>query len=492
MSQSVSSAGSKREYAIALSDDEDDQLNQTHTSTPNDGSDSGDDDDLVTELTPEEVQNFRERLDDDVVTELTPEEARDLKERLAQQQRGIRLLDSFTTSSGVIVELNQCYELHAEDDSDYGPFLLVKSIHSSNLEVVIQGILMERHFNVHVGRNKSGKGHAILPLAKNELCMHLRTTVGKIGHSHNSECRVDISPSRIMGPRRVVFTNYGKTEDGIYAFNYQTEGLSVIDEKSRRYVEEHGVLCCRWKLTEEIDIQRRKVVAWQLAPLSNDECDPSKAINRIAMRRKYGNQTRQAHHRENLNSERHIESTESMSTLRRTLRYLFGDACAGGGGVLRGAEKAGLKLHWALDSWDVAIRTIRMNFPQIDQLIHQRLEDLQDPEVVRTLFNLVVDILHVSFPCQGHSWMNRGTNPERDATNNALIMSLEHLLKFCRPRIVTMEQTDGILTKNDGFYVNKVIQQLTAAGYGVRWKVCNMRQHRVPSARKRLMILGFW
>ena len=71
-------------------------------------------------------------------------------------------------------------------------------------------------------------------------------------------------------------------------------------------------------------------------------------------------------------------------------------------------------------------------------------------------------------------------------------MCLGDLIVKLRPRIITMEQTNGILTKNRGFYFEKVIRQLIDAGYSVRWKVFNTQEYKVPQARKRLFVVAAW
>lgn len=185
-------------------------------------------------------------------------------------------------------------------------------------------------------------------------------------------------------------------------------------------------------------------------------------------------------------------ATQPRNTAATTVRkrkYAVGDACAGGGLVSRAAEMEGLELVWTVDFWNVAIETLHKNWPDVR---HFRMA-IQD-FVVRIELDQsgCVDVIHISFPCQGHSWLNRGTNPEKDAINNATVMALEELLKKHKPRIVTMEQTNGILTKNEGFYFRKVVQICTKAGYGLQWKVFDMLKYGVPAARKRLIIIAAW
>lgn len=98
--------------------------------------------------------------------------------------------------------------------------------------------------------------------------------------------------------------------------------------------------------------------------------------------------------------------------------------------------------------------------------------------------------MHVSFPCQGHSHMNRGQDPERDIANNALVLCLGQLLVRCRPRVLTLEQTNGILTKNNGWFFRSIVHQLTRAGYSASWQVLNLAEYGLAQARRRLIIMS--
>jgi len=168
--------------------------------------------------------------------------------------------------------------------------------------------------------------------------------------------------------------------------------------------------------------------------------------------------------------------------------YTYGDICAGAGGMASGAQQAGLKVQFLLDNWDVACETLRWNFPGSKVL----LKDLHDFCASSHHWTWEqVDVLHISYPCQPHSSLNRhdrdgGNNPDNIAT----MFSTQLLLSRCKPRIVTFEQTSHIIHKNDGDFFRSLINPLPAAGYSVRWRVCNLAEYENSQPRKRLIVIA--
>ena len=168
--------------------------------------------------------------------------------------------------------------------------------------------------------------------------------------------------------------------------------------------------------------------------------------------------------------------------------YTYADICAGAGGMASGAQQAGLKVQFLLDNWDVACETLRLNFPRAQVL----LKDLHDFCASSHHWAWEqVDVLHISYPCQPHSYLNRhdrdgGNNPQ----NIAVMFSTQALLSRCKPRIVTFEQTSHIVTNNNGDFFRSLINPLPASGYNARWRVCNLADYRNPQPRKRLIVIA--
>ncbi|KAL8810380.1 MAG: hypothetical protein Q9200_002618 [Gallowayella weberi] len=171
-------------------------------------------------------------------------------------------------------------------------------------------------------------------------------------------------------------------------------------------------------------------------------------------------------------------------------RYTFADVCCGAGGASWGAKKAGFELRWALDHNAPACDTYRLNFPQV-QLFQDDLSDF----VPKRRPDLKVDIMHASLPCQAFSRGNVTPNPEKDATNIATNMELGRCLDIAKPRIATLEQTEGLMVfgRKQGKHnrhFDRFIEQFTSRGYSPAWKIVNLANFGLSQNRKRLIMIA--
>jgi len=168
----------------------------------------------------------------------------------------------------------------------------------------------------------------------------------------------------------------------------------------------------------------------------------------------------------------------------RKKTYTFGDICTGAGGAARGAQQADLKLNFLLDHWDVACTTLQLNFDT--NILAQKISDFCEEEWYSWM---TVDVLHISFPCQPHSAAHTRDGQD-DAANIATAYCVEQLFARCKPRVVTFEQTSGIVTHNGGYHFRALVHQIIAQGYSVRTRICNLAEHANAHARKRLIIIA--
>lgn len=197
---------------------------------------------------------------------------------------------------------------------------------------------------------------------------------------------------------------------------------------------------------------------------------------------------------------RSLLDTPALPLLPRNIRircrgkiYTYSDLLAGGGCMTRAAKNRGLDVRAVLDKWAIACESLRENFPEPGTATYEM--DIYDlVKNSQALMDFDTDIIHFSPPCQGHSGMNRGQNPERDAVNNAVAYgTLAGILaKNKKVRRVTLEQTPNIQNKEGGQHLRTLILQLTSANYNVRVKVLNSLEYGVPSGRKRIIILASW
>jgi len=172
--------------------------------------------------------------------------------------------------------------------------------------------------------------------------------------------------------------------------------------------------------------------------------------------------------------------------------YTFGDLFCGCGGASRGAAMAGLHVKWGLDSDKPACDSWRLNFPDADCL------DMDARDFGRIPDKLVeVDVLHISCPCQYFSkaYSVVGSN---DEANIEAAMIIGDWLDKAKPRIVTLENVHGLMTRIQGTgsgptvrdCFHKIQQQFVSRGYQFSCEVVDMADYGLPQYRNRLIIIA--
>lgn len=168
-------------------------------------------------------------------------------------------------------------------------------------------------------------------------------------------------------------------------------------------------------------------------------------------------------------------------------RYTFGDCFCGAGGTSRGAVGAGLRVEWGFDFSLPACRSYGLNFygTKVYNLRADQFINLTDRDYK-------VDFLHLSPPCQPYSGAHT-TEGKDDEMNTATLFAIPGLLQIAKPRVVTLEQTSGIVgQQKNQWYFNAVIQMFTAQGFSIRWRVINLTDYGLPQNRQRVIIIASW
>ena len=158
--------------------------------------------------------------------------------------------------------------------------------------------------------------------------------------------------------------------------------------------------------------------------------------------------------------------------------------------MTRGAQQAGLYVEYGIDF--AKGETWKYNFQKAGADYHQMSLDSWVHIAQAYSLDLKVDIMHLSPPCQPYSLAH--TRPGRnDDMNKATLFGVGECIKKGKPRIVTLEETSGIITKGDSEeYFNRLIQQITSLGFSISWQLVNMQDYGVPQSRKRLVIIAAW
>ena len=175
-----------------------------------------------------------------------------------------------------------------------------------------------------------------------------------------------------------------------------------------------------------------------------------------------------------------------MMDISRSQQYTFGDCFAGAGGMSRAAKQAGLAIQFAFDANKNACNSYHLNFPEA------KIECILANEFIKHPQEYKVDILHLSPPCQPFSPAHTHTG-KNDDTNTATLFAVGPLIDKAKPRIVTLEQTFGIVIRAEHqHYLNALIQVFTHRGFSIRWKLLNCADFGVPQRRLRVFMIASW
>ncbi|KAK6435167.1 hypothetical protein LTR95_008651, partial [Oleoguttula sp. CCFEE 5521] len=413
-----------------------------------------------------------------------------------------------------------------------GDFLRVKKMYIDDRgHTQLQGSLLRRTKHLH----------GMLDQKVNEVCIISQSKSGQTGGA--AAYRTTTRPlEEAIDIRECVFTNL--------LFPAHTWRQHLPRELHRedwrdvkRLASEQLQLTCRWRFTEEVD--GNKVISQCSTRLSELEADAQKACSDVVLWRNYlhtqsdsGSSTpNKSKHQETdstpLAQKRKTQEGKAAAASTRTItiadddedsepeivlvrrkstlstetvvrlsddvvpqrpfagrtpsrsKYTYGDICTGAGGMASGAVQAGLRMQFALDHDHDACETVRLNIKTrvLEEDVYTFCTKLKTRGYLR------VDVLHISFPCKFFSPAHTIEGKD-DEQNIATGYSVKPILERCRPRVLTMENTFGLLhTKNIAFFYS-LIRQITDAGYSVRSKLINLADFGNPHARKRLIIIA--
>ncbi|KAF7861452.1 hypothetical protein EAF04_008017 [Stromatinia cepivora] len=186
-------------------------------------------------------------------------------------------------------------------------------------------------------------------------------------------------------------------------------------------------------------------------------------------------------------------SLKEPRTLSPGQTLTYGDAFCGAGGTTRGAVMAGLRVKWGFDFDHHACTTWRLNFPYATcyEMSSERFVALATPSLYSSFTpdDVKVDILHLSPPCQYFSPAHT-TEGKNDEMNTASLFAVAAVIKVAKPRVVTLEQTFGILYPRFRGYFSSLILMFTSCGFSLRWAIVPLAQWGLPQRRFRLIIIA--
>jgi DNA (cytosine-5)-methyltransferase 1 len=151
---------------------------------------------------------------------------------------------------------------------------------------------------------------------------------------------------------------------------------------------------------------------------------------------------------------------------------------SGCGGSDLALKRAGFKIIWSNDIWDVACETNRINVKgsTIIEGDIRHFEEFPDAE-----------LLVGCYPCQGYSQGGR-RNPREPV--NFLYREFDRVLRIVRPRAFVVENVNGMAYGENRVLLENQLYRYRLAGYSVEWSVLDAMDYGVPQSRRRIFLVG--
>lgn len=166
--------------------------------------------------------------------------------------------------------------------------------------------------------------------------------------------------------------------------------------------------------------------------------------------------------------------------LKKTGSLTFVDLFCGGGLGARGAVRAGATPILAVDSWDLAARTYKDNFPDAE-VICSPIE-LLSPGKLANRFQ--PDVLLTSPECTSHS-IARGARPGSEKSRETAI-GIVPWLESLRPRWLIVENVKRMKQWDRH---DELVETIESYGYTVNDLYLNAAEFGTPQSRKRMFLV---
>lgn len=160
------------------------------------------------------------------------------------------------------------------------------------------------------------------------------------------------------------------------------------------------------------------------------------------------------------------------------------DLFCGCGGLSEGFKLAGYEIVGGIDFNQAAINTYNFNFSNAKGICGDLLK-MDKEKIIEEFGDLEdVDIIIGGPPCQGFSSANRWQKEEEDPRNR-LFFEFVKFVDLAKPKVVLIENVQGILTRNNGYAKKRIYEIFEKRGYSVNNEILNAADYGVPQYRKR-------
>ena len=163
------------------------------------------------------------------------------------------------------------------------------------------------------------------------------------------------------------------------------------------------------------------------------------------------------------------------------------DLFSGCGGFSYGFQQAGYHVIIGVDNNKIALDTFGMNHENSKTLLLDLHEDSSIEKIVHAKGNQLVDVIIAGPPCQGFSLTgSRKENDERNTLFNAVF----RLAKKVNPKVIIIENVQGLLTLYKGKAKKDIINLCEELGYNCTPKLLYAPDFGVPQIRKRVFFVA--
>lgn len=162
------------------------------------------------------------------------------------------------------------------------------------------------------------------------------------------------------------------------------------------------------------------------------------------------------------------------------------DLFAGAGGLSEGLRMAGFHSVCAVDFDDSAAKSYAINHPET-HVLNCDVTSLDPRALEKLLGGRELDLLAGGPSCQGYS-----THGKRIADDPRNFL-FEHYLRIAaalRPKWILIENVQGLLTYNKGYFKDAILDRLQSMGYNADAKVLCAADYGVPQRRYRIFFLA--
>ncbi len=167
-------------------------------------------------------------------------------------------------------------------------------------------------------------------------------------------------------------------------------------------------------------------------------------------------------------------------------KYKVLDLFCGCGGISEGYSLAGFEIAGGIDFNENATKTFQHNFKKAK--VHNiDITTFSNDQIADDYHD--VDVIVGGPPCQGFSSANRWQK-EKDDPRNKLFFEYIRFVQQIHPKIIMIENVRGLLTRDNGYAINRIQEILGAEEYNIAYQILDASDYGVPQNRKRAIIVG--